>query len=140
MNDAEILRNINGDILSAAAARIIYLEGKSDPPMFFGLLGVTPTAVTNDLFVHKNTAVRGLSSGGSGNAAVRQYVQVAQANAFRGRVFGVVDGDGELLATLASTFDPPHPGPVYSWKAYSVESFLPRTAWLPAWGPPPSWQ
>lgn len=140
MNDNEILRTINGDILSAAAQRIIYLEGTSDPPMFFGLLGVTPTLVTTGLYVHKKTAVKGLSSRGSGNTAVRRYVQVAHANHLAGQVFGLVDGDGEVLGKLAVTFDPPHPGPVYTWKAYSVESFLPRTTWLATWGAQPNWQ
>jgi hypothetical protein len=141
MNDTETLRTINADILTAAAQRIIYLEGVSDPPMFFGLLGVGPTVVTpGSLYVHKNTAVKGLAKEGSGNTAVRRYVQVAQANNLGGKVFGVVDGDGEVLGTLATTFDPPHAGPVYTWKAYSVESFLPRTNWLAAWGGQPNWQ
>ncbi len=140
MNETDILRNINGDISSAPATRIIYLEGVSDPPMFFALLGRSPTVVTADLYRHQNTAVKGLSKGGSGKAAVERYIQVAQNNKLGGRVFGVVDGDGELLTTLIPKFDHPFPGPLYTWKAYCIESLFPQCPWNLAWGAAPDWR
>jgi hypothetical protein len=134
MDVRQILTTINGDLASAPAARVIYVEGDTDPPMFFGLLGITP-AVTGS-FVHQSTLVRGL--GGKGKVA--QYVQVALANGLAGRVFGVADGDGEELVGLVPRFDHPYSGPLFTWKAYSIESFFPQCPWEAAWGPAPNWQ
>jgi hypothetical protein len=112
----------------------MYLEGDTDPPLFFGLLGVTP-AVTGSI-VHQHTLVKGLG----GRSKVAKYVSLAIAHGYTGRVFGVVDGDGAELATLATQFDHPFSGPVFTWKAYRIESFFPQGSWSPAWGAAPNWQ
>ena len=67
-------------------------------------------------------------------------MDVAAANGFQGRVFGIVDGDGEPLSSLAARFDAPHAGPLFAWKAYSIESLLAQLPWPTAWGPAPDWQ
>jgi len=33
----------------------------------------------------------------------------------------------------------PHPGPLFSWKAYCIENLLARTGWPTAWGSEPDW-
>ena len=50
-----------------------------------------------------------------------------------------MDGDGQILADLESSFDPPHPGPLFRWKAYCVENLLAKTGWPSAWGDEPDW-
>jgi hypothetical protein len=134
MDAKQILKDIQRDLASAPAARVIYLEGPSDEKMFFGLLGVVP-AVTGS-YVHKNTLVKGL--GGIGK--VKQYVDVAVANGVTGHVFGVADGDGAELVALTSKFDHPFSGPMFTWKAYCIESFFPQCVWNAAWGAVPNWQ
>lgn len=134
MDARQILNNINDDLTSAPAARVLYVEGDTDPPVFFGLLGVTP-AVTGS-YVHKNTLVKGLG----GKVTVTQHVGVAVAHGLSGQVYGVVDGDGKELAALVPQFDHPFSGPVFTWKAYCIESFFPQGSWSPAWGAAPNWQ
>jgi hypothetical protein len=92
---------------------------------------------------HKQTLVKGFSdSDASGNKTVREYMHVARNNGFAGRVFGIVDGDGEEPAVLAPQFDPPHAGPLFAWKAYSIECLLAHLPWptTARWGPAPNWQ
>lgn len=138
MDTKQVLDTINADLFDNSALRVIYLEGKTDPPILFGLLGLPQPA--GGVFLHKNTLVKGFeASDSSGNKTVRAYVQIAQANSFDGRVYGIVDGDGDELAQLASQFDPPHTGPLFAWKAYSIESLLPQIGWPPAWGASPDW-
>ncbi len=136
MDAKQILDRINQDLASAPAGRVIYLEGKTDPPIFFGLVGVAPS----EGGTHNGTLVRGLENGSSGKKAVLDYVRVGSDNGFGGRVFGVIDGDGVELAELAQRFDYPFPGPVFTWKAYCVESFFPRFPWNLDWGLEPNWQ
>ncbi|MDB5308608.1 MAG: hypothetical protein JWO38_2810 [Gemmataceae bacterium] len=139
MDDKQVLGAINSDLFGIPANRVIYLEGKSDPVLFFGLLGLPQPP--SGVFVHRGTLVKGFSaSDGSGNTAVRRYVEVGHTK-FAGRVFGVVDGDGQELAALTPQFDAPHTGPLFAWKAYSIESLLPQLAWPTGhWGVAPNWQ
>ena len=139
MDVKQILDQINKDLTSAPAERVIYLEGKTDPSIFYGLLGVVPL----EGGVHKGTAIRGLKGlkdRGSGKDAVLDCVQIGSDNGFGGRVFGVIDGDGVEFAELARRFDAPFLGPVFTWKAYCIESFFPRFPWNTAWGSEPNWQ
>jgi hypothetical protein len=141
MEDKKILAAINADLVTNLASRVIYLEGQTDPPIFFGLLGLSQPS--GSVFLHKGTLVKGLlASDASGNMAVRRYVDLAEANGYTGRVYGIVDGDGEELPALAAQFDPPHAGPLYAWKAYSIESLFGHLAWptTAGWGPAPNWQ
>lgn len=134
--EKEVLAQIDNDLFTAAAAQVIYLEGKSDPAIFFGLLGVPAPA---PIAMHKGTVVKGLSATeGSGNTAVRQIVEVG-GRLRPGKVFGIVDGDGEPLNSLAPMFDSPHPGPLFAWKVYSIECLLALLPWPPLWGDPPDW-
>jgi hypothetical protein len=135
--DNEVLAQINKDLFSTPAARVIYVEGKTDPGFFFGLLGLSQP--TGGVYLHKGTLVKEPAS--SGKKAVERYVTVGQSK-FSGRVFGIVDGDGESLTKLESRFDPPHPGPLFAWKAYSIESLFPQLSWPTGtiWGATPNWQ
>jgi hypothetical protein len=133
MNETELLREIQRD-LQTAPQGVVYLEGKSDPPIFFALLGV-PTPADS---IHRGVLVRGLKDGDSGKAAVKARVDVAQNKGYP-RVYGIVDGDGEDLATLAARFAHPFVGPLFSWPAYAVENMLVKTGWPAGWGAPPDW-
>jgi hypothetical protein len=134
MDAKQILKSIQGDLASSPASKVIYLEGATDERMFFGLLGIAP--VVTATYVHKNTLVKNLG----GKARVAQYLDVAVSSGFTGQVFGVLDGDGEELASLKSKFDDPFKGPMFTWKAYCIESFFPQCAWNSAWGSAPNWQ
>jgi hypothetical protein len=54
-------------------------------------------------------------------------------------VAGVIDGDGRDLQTLASEFDAPYVGPLFSWKSYCIENLLAKAEWPSAW-PQPNWR
>lgn len=136
MNEKELLTEINRDRQTAPARQVIYLEGKTDTPMFFGLLGV-PAPRDG---VYKGVLVRGLDNNksGSGGASVRNRVELATVKGYP-RIYGVIDGDGVALASLAARFDPPFPGPLFTWKGYCLESLIVKTGWPAAWGPSPDW-
>jgi hypothetical protein len=133
MNEADIRTKIVADKAASGGKTLIYLEGDTDPPMFFGLLGVQPLE-SQKLFFHNGTGVKGLG----GSTKVKEFVRIARRDNLSD-VFGIVDGDGAELACLASAFDTPFLGPVFWWKAYCIESFFPRTSWCPAWGREPNW-
>lgn len=137
MNEREHLRRIEAD--RQKADFIIYLEGKTDPEMFFALLGVNPPASG----IHQNVYIKGLN-GASGGKTVKALHEVALANGYGGSfgaggVFGIIDGDGRDLPTLQGEFDAPYAGPLFSWKAYSIENLLAKAAWPAVWGAPPNW-
>lgn len=50
-SDKQTADAINLDLTGPLARLVIYLEGKSDPPLFSGLLGIVPTATKE--FVHQ---------------------------------------------------------------------------------------
>jgi hypothetical protein len=134
MNPAAIEQEIEADLNGAPARIVIYLEGKTDVEPFFALLG---RATPKD-GVHLGVLVKGLRDRGSGGSAVRARADVASRVPFPG-VFGIVDGDGQPLATLSQTFDPPYSGPLFAWKAYCIENLLAKTGWPPTWGAEPDW-
>ncbi len=139
MNDAGHLNQIEEDLRDAPEEMIIYLEGKTDPDVFFALLGLPRPADG----LHQGVLVKGLKDEGrrrgSGSSAVTAIVDVA-ARFGRPRVFGIVDGDGLPLESLGSKFDPPHLGPLFFWKAYCIENQLAKTGWPILWGAMPDWQ
>jgi hypothetical protein len=144
VNEIEVLRELNQDLQRADAQRVVYLEGKSDLPIFLALLGSSmpdteePTPGSSRLPVpngveHRGVLVRGLS----GAADVKARVEVAGRKGYAG-VYGIVDGDGEDLATLTTRFTG-LAGPCFSWPAYCIENLLVKTGWPAAWGAPPDW-
>ncbi len=138
MNDIERLKRIENDLQKAPT--VIYLEGKTDPEIFFALLGVARPGSS----IHNDVYVVGLSKGGSGGTEVQELVRVADNNNQAGQlgqggIFGVIDGDGRDLAALGGEFDNPFVGPVFSWKAYCIENMLAKTAWPSAWGNESNW-
>ena len=128
MNERDILRKVQAD-LQLTPRGVIYLEGKTDVPAFFGLLGIPlPTDP-----IHQNVGIRGLKdASGSGSATVIQYVRVARSRNLP--VYGILDGDGRSLSALAAEFDVPHRGPLFSWKGYCIENLLVKTGWPTSWG------
>jgi hypothetical protein len=110
MNERAIVAELQRDLQRAAASgTVVYLEGRSDVPIFFALLGVRqPQPDASQGVLHHGVLVRGLreKDRGSGSSAVQQRIEVAQRHGFPG-IHGIVDGDGQPLTTLASTFDPP---------------------------------
>jgi hypothetical protein len=142
MNERAIIAELQRDLQRAAASgNVVYLEGRSDVAIFFALLGVRqPQPDPSQGVLHRGVLVRGLrdKDRGSGSSAVQQRIEVAQRHGIPG-IHGIVDGDGQPFATLASTFDPPFPGPLFTWKAYSIENLLVKTGWPAAWGDSPDW-
>jgi hypothetical protein len=136
MDERRLLQEITADLQKAPARKVLYLEGKTDPPVFFALLGL---AVPTDpqYPVCEGVLVRGLTDRGTGGDAVRQRVEVAHRRGYPG-IYGVVDGDGRSLGELAAAFDPPFPGPLFRWKGYSIESLLVKTGWPATWGTAPA--
>lgn len=139
MNDRERLNRIQIDLQRATT--VIYLEGKTDPECFFALLGIVKPSSD----IHQNVYVTGLRNGPSGSSEVGALAKVAIDSGLGGTpgssgVFGIIDGDGRDLPALAGEFDAPFAGPVFSWKAYCVESMVARTAWPTGWGAAPDWQ
>lgn len=132
MSDNARLNRIQSDLQRASC--VIYCEGKTDPDILFGLLGIAKP-VNN---VHSDAYVVGLSGGPSGSSEVQELLRVAFTNGYNS-VYGVCDGDGRNLADLSSEFDPPYLGPLFRWKGYCIENILAQAAWPSAWGCEPNW-
>jgi hypothetical protein len=135
VNETLLLREVGQDLQSAPAQVVIYLEGKTDPPIFFALLGVAASVDS----LHRGVLVRGLKDTSSGGAAVKARIQVAEKNGYAG-VYGIVDGDGDSLATLTARFASPFAGPCFCWPAYCIENMLVKSGWPAGWGSPPDWR
>lgn len=136
MNEKDLLREMQTDLQGSPLRKVIYLEGKSDIPIFFALLGAT---VPRDN-IHEGVLVRGLRDvSGGGGEAVRTRTALAARAGYRG-VFGITDGDGESRLALAKVFDAPYSGPCFTWKAYCIESLLVKACWPAGWGDPPDLQ
>lgn len=138
MNETILLREINQDLQVAPSRVVVYLEGKTDLPIFFALLGVRPPTDG----IHSGVLVRGLRDSGaggsaSGGSAVRMRVEAAVRNGYAG-IFGITDGDGDALATLGASFSAPFLGPAFRWPAYCIENLLVKTGW-PFSTEPPDW-
>ena len=133
MTDKERLDRIQADLQKATT--VIYLEKKSDPDLFFALLGI-PRPRSG---IHDDAYVVGLESDGGGARGVKANIRVAQKNGLSD-ILGVIDGDGRDLATLSAQFDPPYAGPLFSWKAYCIENLAAKAAWPPTWGNRPDFR
>lgn len=137
MSDRSVQQNIEDDLQDAATGRgrVLYLEGKSDVSILLALLGAGDERIATRGVLHDGVLLRHLN----GSTAVAQHLAVAHEHNIRG-IFGVLDGDGDPLTTLAAGFDPPHAGPRFRWKGYCIENLLARTPWPDAWGAPPDWR
>ncbi len=137
MNDDEIRQEIVQD-LRIGSGRVLYLEGRSDVPIFLALLGARlPRVIPDEGWIHERVLVRGLETRrGSGSHAVRQRVAVATSSGFAG-VRGLVDGDGASYLELAPQFDAPFVGQLHRWKTYCIENMLAQVAW--PWSGAPGW-
>ena len=136
MNRADIERGIERDIRRSPSGRVIYLEGKTDVEFLFGLIGQpTPPGDPDKNAFHQGVLVRACD----GSTAVQAHVEVGSKLHSPGSVCGIIDGDGVPLDQLAGSFDPPYPGPLFTWKAYSIENLLAKTGWPDAWGDEPDW-
>jgi hypothetical protein len=135
MNETQLLAEMRQDLQRAPGRVVVYLEGKTDPPVFFALLGVP--APRDD--IHRGVLVRGLRDTSSGGDAVRARVEAAARNAGYAGVRGITDGDGESAAVLGASFAPPFAGPAFRWPAYCIENLLVKTGWPAAWGAAPDW-
>lgn len=117
---------------------VIYLEGKTDPELFFALLGI-PRPPSD---VHNNVFVKGLKSGGSGRQAVQDRVRIGRET-LNHKVIGLIDGDGlsESLVFAGSSVHE-QAGPLYTLSTYSLENYLATTDnnWPEAWGEEPDWE
>jgi len=133
MNEVELLRELRADLQNAPAQKVLYLEGKTDVPIFFALLGLTPPRDG----LHQGVLVKGLKDkSGQGSSAVRLRVDLAKKREIP-QIYGLLDGDGRSLPDLSAHFDPPFAGPLFQWKAYCIENLLVRTGWPPTLGPDP---
>lgn len=137
MSEKDLLQDLRRDIQRAPNGKVLYLEGNTDLPILFALLGVARPR--DD--IHQGVLVRGLGgkdSSASGGSAVRVRTKLAASEGYSG-IFGITDGDGESIATLTSRFDAPFSGPCFSWKAYSIENLLIKACWPSEWGEAPIW-
>jgi hypothetical protein len=128
VKESDLLREIQQ--ARQLAPKVVYVEGPSDVPVLFALIGIPQPP----LDVHGGVVVRRLS----GREDVQVCVDLARRHGYPG-VHGIVDGDGESFATLAPSFAPPFAGPCFHWPSYSVENMLAKTGWPAAWGPAPDW-
>lgn len=138
---SDLLNEVDADLRKAPCQIVVYLEGKTDPDIFFALLGVS----TPRDGIHDGVLVRGLKeernlgrAPGTGSIAVESRVHVA-ATGGRTGVFGICDGDGRDLTALMGEFDAPFAGPLFRWKGYCIENLLAQAVWPGAWGAAPNW-
>ena len=135
MNEHDFRDEADNALRLARRQRVIYLEGKTDPPIFFALLGVQRPP--DDLY--HGVLVKGLGARGSGSSAVAGRLELAKRYGYEGKFFGIVDGDGLELSVLEQSFEAPYAGPLFKWKAYCIENLLVKAGWPPSWGDEPLW-
>jgi len=125
---------IDADRQAAGGKTVLYLEGKTDLPMLFSLLGVT---IRSDE-VHEGVLAKALTdSRGGGSTDVKQRLTISQRLGFKNFV-GIVDGDGEPFDRLRESFD--GVGPLFRWPSYCIENLLAIAGWPSGWGNgPPDW-
>ena len=140
MTEKEMIESISEDVREASDGNVLYLKGLSDVAIFFGLLGEgRPIGILNEGYRHQDVLVRPLITGG-GKSVVQRRLKLAESiTSLKGKVFGIVDGDGEPLDKLKTKYDAPFAGPLFTWKAYCIENLLVKTGWPKAWGASPDW-
>lgn len=137
--DRELLNQMDGDLRRSQRGRVVYLEGKTDVPIFFALLGLPlPPGTEQDGYRQDGCLVRGLTTH-SGKGGVRKRIELAQKTArFHGRFFGFVDGDGETSRRAAAD-ELSQQQPLLTWPTYCIENLLVQAPFPPAFGPAPDW-
>lgn len=141
MDERSLVSEIEQDLrLAASTRRVVYLEGRSDVPIFLALLGrPVPRVIPDEGTFVDGVLIRGLGDrSGSGCRAVRQRLEVARRRGYRG-VLGLVDGDG-ALDTPDVGLGPEHSGPLFVWPTYCIENLLVQAGWPSAWGSTPDWE
>ncbi len=139
MNEVQLRTSIEADFRQSGADAVLYLEGKSDPDILSAILGDREQRKFAGGFIINGVFVNGLEEKrSSGSLAVISIVTVAKNSSIE-NVFGVIDGDGVSLPELASRFDAPFSGPLFTWKAYCIENLLVKTGWPKIWGDQPDW-
>ena len=133
----KLIVEIGQDLQSAGGGPVVYLEGKTDPPILLALLGASGERETSRGVLYQGVLIRGLDPGGS--SAVEQRLRVAREAKSAG-IFGVLDGDGRPLRELIPEFDGPHAGPQFRWKGFCIENLLARATWPEPWGVMPDWR
>lgn len=143
-NERQALQEIEAD-LRLSPRYVLYLEGKTDTEMLLALLGASASLAGGRGLIHDQVLIVGLDgegklgrAPGSGSSKVRRLVELAQSKGYP-NIFGILDGDGRDLATLAGLFDPPFVGPLFSWKGYCLENLIAQVAWPLQWGTTPAW-
>lgn len=119
---------------------MLYLEGKTDPPILFGLLGLqTPRSDSGSRYFLDSSVVVGLSQG-SGRGGVEALVRLAaDMPQLRARVVGLTDGDGRPPSVLEPAFNADQTAGLYAWPAWCIENMLVLAGWPPEWGSAPDW-
>ncbi|MBI2299959.1 MAG: hypothetical protein HYU66_13630 [Armatimonadetes bacterium] len=133
MDDDQLEADIRADLQDAPNGLVVYVEGPSDIPTVFALLGV---AEPRD-GIHGGTLVKVPPRAG-GKLSLDGALRVAAERGLPG-VFALRDGDGCAFAELASRFDAPFAGPLYWWKSYSAECLLAAAGWPGNWPALPDW-
>ncbi|HBF34098.1 TPA: hypothetical protein DDW35_06005 [Candidatus Sumerlaeota bacterium] len=136
MDEKQILRELEADLQSAPAKKVVYLEGKTDPEVFYALAGKKYAA--GDLL--DGVLVKGLrdKKSGTGCTSVINRVEVAQKCSYPG-IYGILDGDGLPYSNLVKRFDSPFSGPLFYWKTYCIENLLVKSCWPETWETAPDW-
>ena len=140
MNREQRLNEMGSDLRRSLRSRVLYLEGKTDVPIFFGLLGVLLPSGSDKLgYLHEDCLVRGLTDGGgAGSNEIKTRVQLAeQTPGYQGCFFGFLDGDGLPLQQLDA---PTSSSTISYWPAYCIENLLTKAGWPAAWGSIPDWR
>jgi hypothetical protein len=139
MNLAKVRDAVELDLRLSPKDTVLYLEGKSDVEYLFALLGEKRPLDSGDrICLYRGVLIK-VPESGSGSGSVRSHVEVGLQFRSEGLVIGIIDGDGLPLAQLAASFDPPYPGPLFTWKSYCIENLIAKTGWPPAWGNSPDW-
>lgn len=138
--DRALVDEIEKDLRLSPTGKVLYLEGRTDVPVFLALVGhPLPETIESEGLAVEGIWIRGLGGGkGSGGLAVRSRVRAAHERGY-GPIRGLIDGDGEGYEALVPAFDDPSAGEPHRWPTYCIENWLPQCAWPPQWGDEPLW-
>lgn len=137
----ERLRRLQSDAREAPDGVVLYLEGKTDPPLLFGLLGLqVPRSDSGSRYFLDSSVIVGLSQS-SGRGGVEALTRMAaDMPQLRARVVGITDGDGRPWSELQPAFHTSQAAGLYAWPAWCIENMLTQAGWPPEWGPTPDWR
>lgn len=139
-SDRELVAELEQDLRLSPSGKVLYFEGRTDVPVFLGLLGQPlPETIQTEGLAVDGIWIRGLGARhGSGGRAVRARVRIAHERGY-GSIRGLVDGDGKDYDTLMPGFEAPADGEAHRWPTYCIESWLPQSGWPEDWGTEPDW-